>query len=133
MKARQRLGAFLLRHGRVYREGKSRWTQKYFRWLEEQKKFAPPVQQVVFQEYVDTVVEARRRVAGLEEQMRTSVPQWSLRPVVEGLMALRGVEWVTAMRLRYGRVRPMSRKATSRIWSRVSDSRTLCLPAHSRT
>ena len=36
-KARQRLGAFLLRHDRVYREGKSRWTQQHFRWLEEQK------------------------------------------------------------------------------------------------
>ena len=53
--------AFFLCHGRVYREGKSRWTQKHFRWLEEQQ-FAHPVQQVVFQEYVDTVVEARRRV-----------------------------------------------------------------------
>lgn len=96
LKARQRLGAFLLRHGRVYREGKSRWTSKHFRWLEEQK-FAHPVQQVVFQEYVDTVLEARRRVAGLEEQMRAGVQEWSLRPVVEGLMALRGVELVTAM------------------------------------
>ena len=53
--------AFFLCHGRVYREGKSRWTQKHFRWLEEQQ-FAHPVQQVVFQEYVDTVVETRRRV-----------------------------------------------------------------------
>ncbi len=41
LKARQRLGAFLLRHGRVYREGKSRWTQKHFRWLEDH-----PVQHV---------------------------------------------------------------------------------------
>ena len=96
LKARQRLGAFLLRHGRVYREGKSRWTQRHFRWLEEQK-FDSAVQQVVFQEYVDTVLEARRRVAGLEEQMRAGVQEWSLRPVVEGLMALHGVEWVTAM------------------------------------
>ena len=96
LKARQRLGAFLLRHGRVYREGKSRWTQRHFRWLEEQR-FDSAVQQVVFQEYVDTVLEARRRVAGLEDQMRAAVQEWSLRPVVEGLMALRGVEWVTAM------------------------------------
>ena len=64
LKARQRLGAFLLRHGRVYREGKSRWTQKHFRWLEEQK-FEHPVQQVVLQEYIDTVVEARTRVASV--------------------------------------------------------------------
>lgn len=33
LKARQRLGAFLLRHGQVY-AGKSKWTQAYFRWLE---------------------------------------------------------------------------------------------------
>ena len=37
LKARQRLVAFLLRHGRVSREGKSRWTQQHFRWLEEQR------------------------------------------------------------------------------------------------
>ena len=96
LKARQRLGAFMLRHGRVYRGGKSRWTQKHFRWLEEQK-FEHPVQQVVFQEYVDTVTEARHRVAGLEGQMREALERWSLRPVVEGLIALRGVDVVTAM------------------------------------
>ena len=96
LKARQRLGAFLLRHGRVYRAGKSRWTQRHFRWLEEQK-FEQPVQQVVFQEYVDTVMEARRRVVGLEGQMREALERWSLRPVVEGLMALSGVDVVTAM------------------------------------
>ena len=96
LKARQRLGAFLLRHARVYREGKSRWTQRHFRWLEEQR-FDHPVQQVVFQEYVDTVLEAQRRVAGLEEQMRAGLQGWSLRPVAEALMALRGVDVVTAM------------------------------------
>ena len=55
LKARQRLGAFLLRHARVYRAGKSRWTQQHFRWLEEQR-FEHPVEQVVIQEYVDTVI-----------------------------------------------------------------------------
>ena len=92
----QRLGAFLLRHDRVYRGGKSRWTQRHFRWLEEQK-FEHPVQQVVFQEYIDTVVEARTRVAGLEEQMRQALQRRSLRPVVEALLVLRGVDVVTAM------------------------------------
>ena len=82
----------MLRHERVYREGKSRWTKTHLRWLEEQK-FEHPVQQVVFQEYVDTVVEARTRVASLEGQMREALPQWSLRPVVEALMALRGSMW----------------------------------------
>ena len=96
LKARQRLGAFLLRHGRVYREGKSRWTHRHFRWLEEQR-FEHPAQQVVFQEYIDTVMQTRTRVASLEGQMREALAGWSLRPVVEALMALRGVDLVTAM------------------------------------
>ena len=96
LKARQRLCAFLLRHSRVYRQGKSRWTKQHFRWLEEQK-FEHPVQQVVFQEYVDTVMEARLRVASLEGQMREALQGWSLRPVAEALIALRGVDVVTAM------------------------------------
>lgn len=96
LKARQRLGAFLLRHGRVYREGKSRWTQRHFRWLET-VKFDDAIQQVVLQEYIDTVREAQARVAGLEGQMRQALESWSLRPVVEALMALRGVDLITAM------------------------------------
>lgn len=46
--AKQRLLAFLLRHGKRY-DGKSNWTQAHYRWLET-LKFEQPVQQVVFQE-----------------------------------------------------------------------------------
>ena len=95
LKTRQRLGAFLLRHGRVY-AGKSRWTQAHSRWLEEQK-FEQPVQQVVFQEYVDAVRQATARVASLEAQMHEALPGWSLAPAVAGLRALRGVDTITAM------------------------------------
>ena len=62
-KERQRLGAFLLRHGRVYCTGRSRWTQAHFRWLEAQA-FESPVQQVVFQEYIDAVTQAQALAAG---------------------------------------------------------------------
>ena len=96
LKARQRLGAFLLRHGRVYDTGKSRWTQAHFRWLEAQA-FEQPVQQVVFQEYVDAVTQASARVAGLEDRMHRALQTWSLAPAVAGLRALRGVGTVTAM------------------------------------
>lgn len=63
----QRLSAFLLRHGQTY-QGKTRWTQAHFRWL-ERVTLATPVQQIVFTEYVDCVKEAKRRVAGLVEQI----------------------------------------------------------------
>ncbi len=95
LKARQRLGAFLLRHGRVY-AGKSRWTQAHFRWLEA-VRFELPVQQIVLQEYIDMVKETQRRVAALELQMGEALKSWSLRAVVEALMALRGVSLITAM------------------------------------
>ena len=94
-KTRQRPGAFLLRHGRVDR-GKSRWTQTHLRWPEDQK-FDFPVQQTVFQEYVDAVVAARKRTDGLEARMHEMPGAWSQRPTAEALMSLRGVSTITAM------------------------------------
>ncbi len=93
--SRQRLGGFLLRHGKIY-PGRSKWTKTYFRWLES-LRFESSVQQIVFQEYVDIVKDAQKRVAAMEEQMRKALSEWTLRPVVEGLMALRGVDLVAAM------------------------------------
>jgi len=45
--ARQRLNAFLLRHGKRF-DGKSKWTQAHFRWLET-IKCGFPSQQIVLQ------------------------------------------------------------------------------------
>ncbi|MCE9682369.1 IS110 family transposase [Halomonas alkalisoli] len=95
LKARQRLSAFLLRHGKVYR-GKSKWVPSHFRWLET-VRFDTPVQQIVLEEYVGAVKEAQRRVAGLEKQMAVALPAWSLAPVAEALMAMRGISLITAM------------------------------------
>ena len=93
--ARQRLGGFLLRHDKKY-SGKSKWTPGHFRWLEA-VRFESPIQQIVFQEYVDMVKELKGRVASIEEEMRKAVTGWSLGRVVEALMALRGVNLITAM------------------------------------
>ena len=95
-KAKQRLGAFLLRHGYVYTAGKSKWTQRYFCWLEG-IKFDNPIQQIVLQEYIDTVKQAMERVSSLVQQMEQALEGWSLTPVVEALMSLRGISLVTAM------------------------------------
>ena len=93
-RARQRLLAFLLRHGRRF-EGKNHWTQAHFRWLET-VKFDQPVQQIVMQEYIDTVVHCGKRVAALERQIEQAARAAVLWPVIEALMALRGVQLLTA-------------------------------------
>lgn len=95
--SRQRLGGFLLRNGKVY-PGLSKWTKTHFKWLEG-LRFDTAVQQIVFQEYLDIVKHTQGRVAAMEEEMRKALTGWTLQPVVEGLMALRGVSLVTAMTL----------------------------------
>jgi len=92
--ARQRLSAFLLRHGRRF-TGKSKWTQMYFRWLET-VKFEQPVQQIVLQEYIDAVHACGRRVQGLDEQLEQVARESVFWPVIEALMALRGLNLLSA-------------------------------------
>jgi len=94
LQAKQRLLGFLLRHGKRF-EGKDNWTQAHFRWFEE-VKFGQPVQQIVFQEYVDSVQAITRRIAALDEQMESAARDSVFWPVIEGLMALRGVKLITA-------------------------------------
>lgn len=91
---KQRLLAFLLRHGRSY-PGKKRWSQAHYRWLET-LKFDQPVQQIVFQEYLDTVQVMTRRVDALDDQIESAGPASAFGTVIEGLMALRGVDRLTA-------------------------------------
>ena len=59
-------------------------------------KFASVVQQIVFKEHVDAMKQAKARVAGLEKEMAKALPDWSLAPVVEALMALRGVKFIAS-------------------------------------
>lgn len=92
--ARQRLSAFLLRHARRF-TGRSKWTQAYFRWLET-VKLEQPVQHIVLQEYVDAVLGCNKRVQGLEEQLARVARESVFWPVIEALMALRGVNLLTA-------------------------------------
>jgi len=92
--AKQRLQGFLLRHGKDY-GGETNWTKMHFRWLET-VKFEHPVQQIVFQEYVDTVKALTKRVDGLDDQIGTAAAASVFWPVIEGLMALRGISLLAA-------------------------------------
>jgi len=92
--AKQRLLAFLLRHGRCY-GGKSNWTLAHYCWMEE-VKFEHPVQQIVFQEYIDTVKAMTKRIDTLDKQVGSAAGESVFWPVIEGLMALRGVNLLTA-------------------------------------
>lgn len=93
--ARQRLGAFLLRHGHRY-PGKSSWKPAHRRWLSD-ITMPHPAQQITLQEYIHAVDEGTQRVDRLFDQILKLLPPWRLAPVVEALQALRGVAPIVAI------------------------------------
>ena len=97
LKARQQLKAMLLRHGHRY-TGRSSWTAAHERYLAS-ISFQQPAQDVAFAEYRGAVRDAHERVERLTEAMRSQLKHWRMRPVVEALMSLRGIELVAAMTL----------------------------------
>jgi transposase len=95
--ARHRLKALLLRNGIAY-AGKSSWTAAHLRWLAT-LKMEHAAKQIGFQEYLHSITEATDRIARLEQAMRDTLPQWSLRPLVQALQGMRGVQLIASMTL----------------------------------
>jgi transposase len=95
--ARHRLKALLLRNGITY-AGKSAWTAAHLRWLAT-LKLAHAAQQIGFQEYLHAITEATARIERLEQALRDALPDWTLKPLVQALHAMRGVQLIAAMTL----------------------------------
>src|ERR1700681_1996780 len=94
-RARQHLQGFLLRHGRKHGQGTA-WRMAYRRWLST-LAFQHPAQQIAFQDYVDAVMDAEQRLQRVEEQIFSLLPEWTLRPVVDALQAMRGIALINAV------------------------------------
>jgi transposase len=90
----QQLTALLLRLGRHY-AGEAKWGKAHWAWLKKQE-LDQPEQRIVFEEMVLAVRHAQERIERLEDAIRAAVPEWSLEPVVTALMALRGIDLVSA-------------------------------------
>src|SRR5439155_6993765 len=87
--------AFVLRHD-IRSTGRANWSPAHLRWLSE--VICPtPAQQMVFQEYVQTVTEQTERLQRLEHELHEQVKTWRFQPVVEALQALRGVQFTVAV------------------------------------
>jgi transposase len=97
LKARQQLKALLLRHGHRY-TGKTSWTAAHELYLAA-VSFKQPAQDIAFAEYRTAVRDTHERVERLTEALRSQLEHWRMRPVVEALMSLRGIDLVAAMTL----------------------------------
>lgn len=94
-RARQRVNAYVLRNGYNWPANKSRWTKTHYDWLES-LKLPCHAQHVALQEYINAVRNAGRQVDCLASQVELHMKGWSLAPVVEQIVALRGVDRLSA-------------------------------------
>jgi transposase len=92
---RQRLKSFPLHHGIRY-AGQANWHEAHRRWLTE-LIIPTPAQQIVFQDYVNTVTERTARMQQVEQMRKTQVKDWHYSPVIKALQAMRGMRFINAV------------------------------------
>jgi transposase len=92
---RQQVSALLLRQGLYYAERKKRWTKAHMNWLVSQK-FEHIERRIVFEEMMLAMRQAQERIERIEQAIAEAVPNWSLAEVVTALMAMRGMDLISA-------------------------------------
>ncbi len=100
VRARHRLGKFLLRHGcRPPQEVKRNWTKKHMDWVKRQVRFEQPASQAAFLDYVHEVEHAADRLARIEKSIDDAIAAApaEIQQVVQALQALRGVGRIVAV------------------------------------
>lgn len=94
-RARQQLGAMLLRNGHRY-TGASRWSEAHMRYLRE-LVMPDPAQKIVLEEYLQRIDASVAQVQRFEQYMEALLKDWSRRPFVEALQGFRGFQLVASM------------------------------------
>lgn len=96
-RTRHRLAKFLLRQGRIYREGSS-WTQRHENWLRGQKFDWPNLQQT-FAGYLRARDEVQAQLNVLNAQVEDLAQQPPYKELVRSLMCLKGIGTLSAVTL----------------------------------
>ena len=98
LRARQRLGKFLLRHGHHRSPGMNAWTQRHLAWVKT-VHFSHAAQETTLVDYLHEVEHMADRVLRLEAAIDQAVEQVPapMRAVIAGLQALRGIALISAV------------------------------------
>lgn len=92
---RQQVSSLLLRLGRIY-PGVRTWNARHRSWLAN-LKLDHREQRFVLEEMLQAERQAGERIERLEQAIREAVADWSLAPIVPALMAMRGIDLVSAV------------------------------------
>lgn len=97
MRARHRLGKFLLRRGRVFGTGAQRaWSQAH-RWWLGQQRCDRSAERVMFEDYLLAVEQTEARRRSLELHLDDLARQPRYAAAVAGLRCFRGIDTITAI------------------------------------
>jgi transposase len=98
LRARHRLGKFLLRHGKRPTDAGKAWTKKYLEWIKTHVRFAQAALEATLAHYLEEVDHAAAQIVKLEQAIDQAVSEASpeIRAVIEALQALRGVAQMTS-------------------------------------
>ena len=96
MRARHRLGKFLLRRHCIYRETKRHWGTRHWAWL-EQLRFDDPMSQATFDSYMLAVQQLEERLRQLDAQLEEYGGREPYREPVSWLRCFKGIDTVTAV------------------------------------
>ena len=97
LRARHRLGKFLLRRGRMRPAGMRAWTTRHRAWLGQQH-FALPAQEAAYLDYLHEVDQAQARLVRLGQALTAALATApaAMRAMCAALATLRGVSTLTA-------------------------------------
>ncbi|MGA7521847.1 MAG: IS110 family transposase [Acidobacteriaceae bacterium] len=98
LRARHRLGKFLLRSGQRPAPGVKAWTQTHLTWV-RQIRFSQMAQELTRLDYLHEVEHMGERVVRLEQAIAEAVKLASpqVQEVIRGLQALRGIAQISAV------------------------------------
>jgi transposase len=98
LRARHRLGKFLLRHGRRPASKMTPWSDRHLRWL-RQVHFEQPAQEATRLDYLHEGDHAADRIVRLERALDAAVQTApaKMRAVTDALQALRGIARMSAV------------------------------------
>jgi transposase len=98
LRARHRLGKFLLRHGRRPPTAMTPWTHRHLTWV-RQVHFDQPAQEATRLDYLHEVDHVADRIERLERAIDAAVQAAPLkmRAVIDALQALRGIALISAV------------------------------------
>ncbi len=115
LRARHRLGKFLLRHGWRRPTGITVWTQRYLAWIKAAVHFEQRAQEATLLDYLHEVERMAGRLERLDraidDAVQTAPPR--MRAVIDALQALRGIARVSAVTI-VAEVGQLSRFARAR-------------------